>query len=178
MRTARQSPDLPPRFSSRRTPPITIVPVQRLRHVVDRQQRDRRRCHRFHLHARCWPVRRGGGSHPHGVLLHHAIHRHCIQRQRVAQRYQLARPLGRHDARDARRGQHIALRHATVTDRVERGIDHPDRAFRHGHPVRFRLAADIDHPGVIVAVEMGEAGHAKRPENGDMDRVLHCPGAK
>jgi hypothetical protein len=84
--------------------------VGRLAHVVDRQQTDLHRGKRFHfdpgladrLHLRA-AVHTGGR----GIDLE--IDRDPGNRQRMAQRHQVAGALGAHDGGDARDAQHVAF---------------------------------------------------------------------
>ena len=82
-----------------------------------------------------------------------------VEADRVAQRDQLARALGRLDARDARHAEDVALgrvagRHALGG---RRGHAH-DRA-GHGAPGADLLGADVDHPRGALGVEVGELAH-------------------
>ena len=137
--------------------------VDRLGHVVDRQQRDRDRDHRLHFHAGA-RGERGGGGRLDPVLHQRQVDRHRIEAERVAQRDQVGGFLRRHDPGNARGGKHVALCHRAVADRVEGLRRHSDAADRHGYAVRFSLGADIDHARLALRIEVGEFAHAFRPK--------------
>src|SRR5262245_1775372 len=74
----------------------------------------------------------------------------------MAERYQLGRALGRHDAGELGHRQHIALCGLLGGDELEgRGL-HGDTGPRHGDALGNILGADIDHASVAAFVEMGE----------------------
>src|SRR5690606_25321473 len=87
------------------------------------------------------------------------IERDAGERQRVAERDQIAGALGRHDARDARDREDIALFRGAVADGAG-GIErHGDAAGGHRLARGDGLGGDIDHAGGAALVEMGEVTH-------------------
>src|SRR5476649_594977 len=106
----------------------------RLGHVVDGEARDRHGNERFHLDA-------GLSGH-----LYRRLHQEAGQsmfridldldfgdRQRVTERNQAMRALGRHDAGKPRRAQHVALYCIASDDDLERLRAHDDAAFGDGN---------------------------------------------
>jgi len=77
----------------------------------------------------------------------------------MAQRDQLARALGRLDAGDARRAQHVALGRVSGDDRPRGGRRHAHQRLRGRRARGDRLVAHVDHPRVAGVVEVGELGH-------------------
>ena len=69
----------------------------------------------------------------------------------MAERDQLVRPLGGHDAGDPRGADHVALLGIAGEDQVERLPRHHDRAARRGGARGDRLVADIDHVGAAIS---------------------------
>ena len=109
-RSATQSPDLPPCFSSTRMLAHHHAAVGRLAHVVDGEQADLHGGQRLHLDAGAaerLDLRGAVHAVRGGVDLE--LHRHARDRQRVAQRDQSAGALGRLDGGDARHADHVAL---------------------------------------------------------------------
>ncbi len=72
------------------------------------------------------------------------VHLHECQRERVAERHELAGALRRLDRRDPGDRERIALRQRAQTGRG--GFGHADVAPGYGPPSRERLAADVHHP--------------------------------
>ena len=79
--------------------------------------------------------------------------------QRMAQRDQLVRALGGHDAGDARGREHVALLGFALLDQRQRCRRHRDEAFRARGAMRHGLVGDVDHARLALLVEMGELGH-------------------
>ena len=69
------------------------------------------------------------------------------------------RPLGRHDAGNARRAQNVALLGVAREDGQQRLGLHDNLAFGDRGACRLGLAADIHHVGLAVGPEMGEVSH-------------------
>ena len=84
------------------------------------------------------------------------------QQQRVAERDQLVRLLGRHDAGDARGAEHVALLGVAVEDHVQRLGPHRDKALGDRRARRLCLVADIDHVGFALRAEMGEGARHRQ----------------
>ena len=74
-------------------------------------------------------------------------------------RDQLARPLGRHDPRQAGDLQHVPLGQPTIPDQVERRRLHPHTAAGPRRPQRDLLAGDVDHPARPALVKMRQLAH-------------------
>ena len=66
--------------------------------------------------------------------------------------------LGRHDAGQARRAQHVALHGIAGEHQIERLLAHDDAAFRNGKPFGRALGGDIDHARLPTLIDMGELG--------------------
>ena len=91
--------------------------------------------------------------------------------ERMVERNQLAGALGRHDARQARHLQHVALGQCLVADQGRGGRLHPDPAAGAGDALGLRLAADVHHPAGAGGVEVGQfSGH------GSFSRRAGAPG--
>ena len=67
------------------------------------------------------------------------------------------RLLGRHDAGDACRTQHVALLGVAVEDHLQRCGQHGHRAFGNRRALGLRLGADVDHMRFAGSADMGEA---------------------
>ncbi|EAU63223.1 hypothetical protein STIAU_4090, partial [Stigmatella aurantiaca DW4/3-1] len=120
------------------------APVHALTHVVDGEGRRARRRERLHLHARA--VHRAHfHAHLQPRLERGQRHLHPGERDGVAQRHHIRGPLGGHDAREPRRGQHIPLLHLALLDALERRGEHPQASDGHRHPPGLLLAAHIHH---------------------------------
>ena len=141
--------------------------VNRLAHVVNRQQGHLQGGEGFHFYA-------GGadGFGRHGA--HDTIglgtfggagvddvklHGDPRQGQRVAQRNEFAGLFGRHDGGHAGNAQHIAFFGAATFNQLARGGQHLDAAARNGNAVRVGFAADIDHMGLALGVKVGDSAH-------------------
>ena len=74
----------------------------------------------------------------------------------MTERDQLARPLGRHDARNLGHREHVALGHRVRRDLLVRLARHPHLPFGDSGALGLRLAADIHHPGPAGIVEMAQ----------------------
>jgi hypothetical protein len=133
------------------------APVDRLAHVVNGQEADLHGSERLHLDPGL----------AHGFHLRRAVHAvlrligleidgHARERQRMAQRHQVAGALGAHDGGDAGDAQHVAFPGAAGGDDGQRFRPHPDRAARYRDPVRGRLGGHVHHVGLADGVEMGQ----------------------
>ena len=143
---------------TRRTDPDLDAALDALDHVVDGQGGDRRRGHRLHLDAglaRSWRPRRGCAARPpprSGVIATTQVG----QGQRVAERDELARPLGAHDAGQLRDAEDVALRAAAVDDQAHRLGRDGDGRLGDGPPRGDRLVRDVDHPRPPGPVDVRE----------------------
>ena len=81
---------------------------------------------------------------------------HMRQRQRMAQGNQVAGFFGRHDARNARNAQHIALFCGARFNDGERGGQHFNAPARHRNAAGAGLAGHIDHVGLALCVKMSK----------------------
>ena len=97
----------------------------------------------------------------HGLLLRQKveINAYFCQRQRVAQRDQLAGALGGHDARNARHAQHITLGHTAGSNFFIYFSAYADFSLRHGNPRGVSLIADIHHQSITRSVKMCKFTH-------------------
>src|SRR4051812_24989598 len=137
--------------------------LESLDHVVDRQRGDARGGQRLHLHAGAGGrARLGGDRHLARLGVHVRLDADEGHRQRVAERDQLARALGRLDAGEPGCAEHVALRRVARRDDGRRLGGHPHDRLRDGAPVGHLLARDVDHAGTAGVVEVGEAGGAAR----------------
>src|SRR5215204_4715501 len=76
----------------------------------------------------------------------------------MAERDELMRALGRHDAGDAGRAQHIAFHRVAVEHDVECFRLHHDAALSHRRPLGRVLARYVNHPRLAALAEMTELG--------------------
>jgi len=74
--------------------------------------------------------------------------------QGMAQRDELVRALGRHDAGDARGAEDIALPGVAVEHGGERPGRHAHNTFGDRDPRRDRLGADVDHARLAALTHM------------------------
>ncbi len=96
----------------------------------------------------------GGHADPGGSGGRHQLHGDLADGQRMAQRDQLVRPLGGHDAGDAGDRQDIALLGLALLDQRERLGGHGDEALGAGGALRRGLVRDVDHARLALVVEM------------------------
>ncbi len=89
-------------------------------------------------------------------LIHLEVDRHPRNRQRMAQRHQIAGTLGPHDGCDARDPQHVPLLCSPCQNQRHRGRLHPDGAGGNGNAVRVALGGHVDHMGLAGGVEVGK----------------------
>ena len=143
-------------FSTRRDVGDDHLLVDRLRHVVDGQRRDRCRDERLHLDA---GLRRRLGRRRDldRVLADLSDTSTCESGSGVAERDQLARPLRGHDPGELRRRERVALRQLAQALRGLRR--HPDRRAGDGPAARQRLRADVDHAHRAGLVDVREVAH-------------------
>ena len=80
------------------------------------------------------------------------------ERERMAERDQLGRPLRGHDPGDLRGRERVALRQLAQLPGGLRGHGHGRRCG--GAAARQRLGADVDHADVARFVNMGEIRHS------------------
>ena len=137
------------------------APVHGLAHVVDGEQGHLHGCEGFHLYA-------GGADGFHRCSTKYADSAQLVcagsckfnsnagQRQRVAQRDEVAGFLGRHDAGDAGDAQHVAFFGVAGFDEGQGGGQHFDAAAGDGDAVRGGLGGHVDHVGLALGVKVGE----------------------
>ncbi len=77
----------------------------------------------------------------------------------MAERDQVRGALARLDGRYARHPQHVAFLRVALADHRQGGRLHDDASGGAGAALGVRLAADVDHVGLAVGVEMGEFAH-------------------
>ena len=82
------------------------------------------------------------------------------ERQRVAERDQLARPLRRHDPGELCGRERVAL--GQLAEALRRLGRHAHGRLRDGAPPRERLRADVDHADVAGLVDVREVAHNRR----------------
>ena len=85
-----------------------------------------------------------------------------VMAERMAERDQLVRLLGGHDAGDARGGEHVAFLGAALLDQRQRRRRHGEEAFRARRAVGGGLVGDVDHARLALVVEMRELGHTRQ----------------
>ena len=78
------------------------------------------------------------------------------ERQRVAERDEVGGPLGSHDARHARDGEHVSLVVGPRDDACERLVPHLYASLRHRPAPGRRLLPHVDHAYVALWIEVGE----------------------
>ena len=131
--------------------------VDRLAHVVDREQGDAAGGQGFHLHTRLTGALGGrAAQHAAGRFVHLELDRHPRERDRVAQRDQVAGLLGALDAGNAGNAQHVALLGRSALDQRQCRRQHLNPAFGDRDPVGAGLGRNIDHVGLALGVEMGQ----------------------
>src|SRR5438477_510629 len=143
--------------------------IDRLAHVVERQARDRDRGERFHLDPGRRRDRDPALDEDAAALgVGHQLHVDVRERQRVAERHQVGRPLGGHDAREARHGERVALRQRAGRDLRERRGPHAHLAARHRLAPGDRLRRHVDHAGAAAPVHVAQSPRVRaingRPE--------------
>ena len=130
--------------------------VDRLRHVVDGQRRHARGRQRLHLDPRLRRRLRLGDD-VDAPLADGQLDVHHRERQRMAERDQVARLLRGHDPRELGGRQRVALRQ--VVDPARRLHRHQHRRPRGGLAPRDGLVADVDHLDVARGfVDVREVG--------------------
>lgn len=125
------------------------VPADRLAHVVDRQCGHGAGRQAFHFDA--GPVgadRRGRNPHQTPADVQTGVHRHRVQPDLMAQRYQLPRHLGRAYSRQPSDGQHVALLARVLGNQPSGRTVQPDSSYGRGRPPRFPFFRDVDHARV------------------------------
>ena len=84
------------------------------------------------------------------------LDRHAGQRQRMAQRDQVRRALGRLDRGDPRDPEHVALFRVARAHHRQRGRAHLDAAAGARDTFGYILVGDVDHVRLPVRVEVGK----------------------
>ena len=120
--------------------------VYGLAHVVHRQGRHADRGQGLHLDTR-------PGRDAHERFNAHRVvprgrqfHLHGVETQRVTERDEVARSLGRHDPSQAGDFQDVPLREGPVPNQGERFGSHPNKAPSAGRSGRDRLGRNVHHP--------------------------------
>jgi len=131
-----------------------------LDHVVDGQRRHRGGRHRLHLDpGLACGARFGGQNDRAGVGVDGALDANERERERMAQRDELGRPLGGLDAGDPGHAEDVALRRI-AGENLGRGLGRdPHHSPRHRPPLGSGLLAHVDHPGAARGIQMGEVAH-------------------
>ena len=80
----------------------------------------------------------------------------------MAQWNQLAGFLGRLNAGDARNAQHVALLGGAGLDDRQRGGQHLDAAGGDRYPAGRGLAANVDHVGLALCIEVCQRTHGAK----------------
>src|SRR6185437_8603416 len=131
--------------------------LDRLDHVVDGQARDRHGGQRLHLDpglavdldGRLYPVTGQG-------VLRIDLDLDLGDRQRMAERDERMRALGRHDAGEPRGAEHVALERVAGDDALERVLAHGDMALGDRDALGLRLAGDVHHARFAALVDVAE----------------------
>jgi hypothetical protein len=131
--------------------------IRGLEHVVDGQQGHGHSGQGFHLDAGAIAHARGCGCADAGQIgIRLEVDVDVRERERMAERNQLARTLGRLDARYSRDHERITLRRFASDDQAQcRGI-HQDYACRGRNPLGDVLVAHVDHHGTAGLIEVRE----------------------
>jgi hypothetical protein len=82
--------------------------------------------------------------------------RNLGQAKGVAERNEVGGLLGRHDARDPRHADDVALLGVAGENRSQRRRSHPHPPLGDRDPVRRRLVRDVDHPRFAISANMGQ----------------------
>ena len=118
---ASQAPERPPRLRQQPDAFDAHAAVDRLDHVVDRQAGDARRRSAPPSRRRSGPATFTSARHAHAgqrLVERRSRPRPCVSSSGMAERDQLVRALGRHDAGEARGAEHVALLGVAVADRA------------------------------------------------------------
>ena len=159
------------------TPPVPALPaglldepdvldrgvrVEPLRHVVDGERGRRDRGQRLHLDA---GLRRGLGRGGDGdaLLVEHRIDLDHRERERVAQRHDVGRPLRGHDAGEPGGREDVALRERAGRDPLAHVRGERDAATGDSPAPGRRLPAHVDHPDLAHAREVYGVRPGDRP---------------
>ena len=133
------------------------APVDRLGHVVDREAGDGDGGQRLHLDAGRPDASRLG---PHGEagqgVVGRDVDQNLAQAQRMAERNEVGGLLGRHDAGDSRRPDHVALLGVAGHDRRQGRSGHAHLSLGDRDPARRFLVRNVDHPRFAPGADMGE----------------------
>ena len=160
--SARQCPDLPPRLSISRTAFDAHAAVDRLGHVVDGETGDGGGGQRLHLDpGRSDGLGLGADDDAGQRLVEREVDRDLGQGDRVAERDQLVRALGRHDAGDPRGPEHVALLRVAGADERQRLGPHDDASLGDRRAFGRRLFGDVDHASVAGCADVGEFCHGR-----------------
>ena len=84
------------------------------------------------------------------------------QSERMAERDQLRRAFGGHDAGEPCHREHIALCDVAQTDAFERFAAHHDAGGGGRHSISLRLVGDVDHSCSALFIEVGKARLCRR----------------
>ena len=136
-------------------------PIDRLSHVVDGEAGDRGGGQCLHLDAGR-SDRLGLGAHDDAGkrFIEREVDRHLGQGDRVAERNQFVGALGRHDAGDPRRSEHVALLRVARADERQRLGPHDDATLGDRRAFARRLFRDVDHASVARCADVSEFCHA------------------
>src|SRR5258708_6874767 len=131
--------------------------VERLDHVVDREQSHRRRGQRLHLDPGLAVAFDGGlNFNRGGCFFQTEIDGDAGNRDRMRQRDQPRRALGGQDRGNARDAEHVALLRAAASHHAEGGRLHGDPPRGHRDAPRDGLLADVHHVRGTPGVEMSQ----------------------
>ena len=131
--------------------------IHGLAHIVDGQQRGGNTGQGLHLNAGDAAGLDGAaGLHRPALRQQFELDLHLGQRQRMAQRDQLAGALGGHDASHAGYAQHIAFLHRAVLHGGKGVFVHGNDAVGRGLAGGDRLAAHVHHHRIALGIEMGQ----------------------
>ena len=107
----------------------------------------------------------GGDAEPRRLTAGLKVHAGAGDGQRVAERDELVRLLGGHDAGEARSGEHITLLGRAGFHQRQRRGGHGHEALRPGRALRDGLGRDVDHARLALVVEMREPAHYRTPRS-------------
>src|ERR1700687_1737275 len=125
------------------------------RHVDQGQPGHRCRSERFHLDTGLPGDPRSRQDAP-PAANDLEVHRDARQRQRVAERDQLGRLLGRHDAGDPSNLERISLG-SSLANRAQSSGRHPHHTFGESLARRRGLCRDVDHPRRALVIQVRES---------------------
>jgi ribosomal protein S27E len=135
----------------------THAAIDRLAHVVHREQADAHRSQRLHFNAGTADrLHRGAAVHRRSLAVDRKLDIDAGQRKRMAERDQLGSAFCRLNCGDARHAQHVALLRHAAADLLQRCRQHADAPARDCNAARFVFSRNADHVRLPACVKVCE----------------------